>query len=86
MHNLFFKLSMEIRERIDNSNIRLEAESKNVPLIELLMEKVRELSEKENINHTLFAVCPNSENVLRASLRAAKRANVPVLFAATLNQ
>ena len=35
---------------------------------------------------TLLAVCPNSEAVARAALRAAQRADAPVLYAATLNQ
>lgn len=35
---------------------------------------------------TLLAVCPNSEAVTRAALRAGKAADMPVLFAATLNQ
>jgi D-tagatose-1,6-bisphosphate aldolase subunit GatZ/KbaZ len=77
---------MEIREKIDNSKLRLEAESKNKPILELLMKKTRALSKKENLNYTLLAVCPNSSNVLKASLRAAKRADAPILFAATLNQ
>ena len=34
----------------------------------------------------LLAVCPNSETVTRAALEAAKEANAPILFAATLNQ
>lgn len=42
--------------------------------------------EEENINKTLLAVCPNSESVTRAALLAAKEANAPMLFAATLNQ
>lgn len=41
---------------------------------------------EENINKTLLAVCPNSESVTRAALLAAKEANAPMLFAATLNQ
>lgn len=35
---------------------------------------------------TLLAVCPTSEAVVRATLRAARAADAPVLFAATLNQ
>lgn len=35
---------------------------------------------------TLLAVCPNSEAVLEAAIRAAARDNFPLLFAATLNQ
>ena len=36
--------------------------------------------------HTLLAVCPNSEAVTRAALEAAAEVNAPLLFAATLNQ
>lgn len=36
--------------------------------------------------HTLLAVCPNSEAVTRAALRAAQEAHTPFLYAATLNQ
>lgn len=35
---------------------------------------------------TLLAVCPNSEAVTRAALEAAREANAPLFFAATLNQ
>ena len=35
---------------------------------------------------TLLAVCPNSEAVTRAALEVARDANLPMLFAATLNQ
>ncbi len=42
--------------------------------------------ENKNLKKTLFAVCPNSEAVTRAALHAAKEANAPMLFAATLNQ
>lgn len=41
---------------------------------------------EDHINKTLLAVCPNSEAVTRAALLAAKEANAPMLFAATLNQ
>jgi len=36
--------------------------------------------------HTLLAVCPTSPAVTRAALRAADRADAPLLYAATLNQ
>ncbi len=77
---------MEIGEKIDNSKIRVEAESKNIPLLELLMERIEKLSKKEDTGSTLFAVCPNSEMVIRAAICSAARADAPVLFAATLNQ
>ena len=78
---------MEIRGKIDNSKLRVESEKKSsIPIVDLLLRKIKDISQKEKINYTLFAVCPNSENVLKAALRAAKRAHAPVLFAATLNQ
>ncbi len=74
---------MEIIESIDSSRLRKESEEKKVPILKLLFEK---LSEDKKINATLFAVCPNSETVLKAAIRSAKKANAPILFAATLNQ
>ena len=38
------------------------------------------------VQHTLLAVCPNSEVVACAALQAAKEARAPLLYAATLNQ
>jgi tagatose-1,6-bisphosphate aldolase non-catalytic subunit AgaZ/GatZ len=78
---------MEIREKIDNSKLRVESEEKSsIPIVDLLLKKIKDISQKEKINYTLFAVCPNSENVLKAALHAAKRAHAPIKFAATLNQ
>lgn len=78
---------MEIREKIDDSKLRVESEEKSsIPIVDLLLKKIKDISQKEKINYTLFAVCPNSENVLKAALRAAKRAHAPIKFAATLNQ
>lgn len=78
---------MEIREKIDDSKLRVESEEKSsIPIVDLLLKKIRDISQKEKINYTLFAVCPNSENVLKAALRAAKRAHAPIKFSATLNQ
>jgi len=77
---------MEIRGKIDNSKSRRESEEKSIPIVDLLLRKIKDISQKEKINRTLFSVCPNSENVLKAALRAAKRAHAPIKFAATLNQ
>lgn len=35
---------------------------------------------------TLLGVCPNSMSVIKATFRAAKRNNAPIIFVATLNQ
>ena len=77
---------MEISKIIDHSRLRKESEESNVPIVELLLKKIKKISHATKINYTLFAVCPNSENVLKAAIRSAKRANSPIMFAATLNQ
>ena len=77
---------MEIREKINNSKLRKESEEKSTPIVDLLLRKIKEISEKEKIGHTILAVCPNSLSVVKAALRAAKRAHAPIKFAATLNQ
>ena len=77
---------MKIRTKTDSSCLRQDTYKKNQPIIELLVEKLDVLALKQNQKSTLLAVCPNSENVLKAALRSAKRADCPIKFAATLNQ
>ncbi|MBP5333102.1 MAG: class II D-tagatose-bisphosphate aldolase, non-catalytic subunit [Bacteroidales bacterium] len=57
-----------------------------MPKTEELLHKLDALKEKTGVPRTIFAACPNSPTVIRASLRAAKRNNAPIYFAATLNQ
>ena len=57
-----------------------------MPKTEELLHKLDALREKTGVPRTIFAACPNSPTVIRASLRAAKRNNAPIYFAATLNQ
>ncbi|MCD4670682.1 MAG: class II D-tagatose-bisphosphate aldolase, non-catalytic subunit [Actinomycetia bacterium] len=71
---------------VDKSNLRKYALKEKKPIIEILFSKLGHLSKKNNTSYTLLAVCPNSENVLKAALRSAKRSNAPIKFAATLNQ
>lgn len=53
---------------------------------EQLLERLETLRKETGIPRTIFAVCPNSLSVIRASFRAAKRNDAPIYFAATLNQ
>ncbi len=53
---------------------------------ENLLHKIDALQAQSGIPRTIFAACPNSPAVIRASIRAAKRNNAPIYFAATLNQ
>ena len=50
------------------------------------MNRLEALRQETGVARTIFAVCPNSLSVIRASFRAAKRNNAPIYFAATLNQ
>jgi len=77
---------MEISKKIDNSKIREESKKNSVPVVDFILRKIKNISRKEKINYTLLAVCPNSENVLKAAIYSAKRANAPIKFTATLNQ
>lgn len=77
---------MIIQEKTDQSRLRDYSEKMGIPIVELLLKKLDTLSKIENKKYTLLAACPNSYNVMVAALRAAKRANAPIKFAATLNQ
>lgn len=69
-----------------NQDIRNKAISHQIPLMDFIIKRIDELSEKDGINRTIFAACPNSMSVIKAALRAAKRWNSPIKFATTLNQ
>jgi D-tagatose-1,6-bisphosphate aldolase subunit GatZ/KbaZ len=69
-----------------NPVIRNKAATLKIPLMDYILLRNEELSKLDGINRTIFAACPNSISVMKAALRAAKRWNSPVKFAATLNQ
>jgi D-tagatose-1,6-bisphosphate aldolase subunit GatZ/KbaZ len=58
----------------------------NLPITEYILRRIAEMELKGQQPTTLLAACPNSVSVIRAALRAAKRNNGPIKFAATLNQ
>lgn len=53
---------------------------------EHILEVMEQRKAATGIPMTLFAACPNSLSVIKASFRAAKRNNSPIYFATTLNQ
>ncbi len=69
-----------------NREIRQRADREGLPLMDFILKRMDKVKEADGISRTIFAACPNSISVIRASLRAAKRWNSPVKFAATLNQ
>lgn len=69
-----------------NKAIRYKAELQGLPLMDHILKRIDALRAEDGVSRTVFASCPNSAAVIRASLRAAKRWNSPIKFAATLNQ
>lgn len=69
-----------------NTEIRQKAATADIPLMDYILKRIDKLEKQDGIKRTIFAACPNSLAVIKAALRAAKRWNSPVKFAATLNQ
>ncbi len=69
-----------------DKQLRNKASSEGLPLMDYILLRLKTLEEETGIKRTIFAACPNSLSVIKASLRAAKRCNSPIKFAATLNQ
>jgi len=69
-----------------NSKLRMQASEANLSLLEYILKRIDWLEEQTKIKRTIFAACPNSMSVIKASLLSAKRCNAPIKFAATLNQ
>ena len=58
----------------------------SIPPLTKLVRSLIDLRTSDQAQVTLLAVCPNSEAVLEAAVQAAAANNMPMLFAATLNQ
>jgi D-tagatose-1,6-bisphosphate aldolase subunit GatZ/KbaZ len=69
-----------------NQHLREQAARHNLSLMDFILQKIKVLKNETGIARTIFAACPNSSAVIKASLRSAKRNNAPIKFAATLNQ
>ncbi len=69
-----------------NKQLREKATRANLPVMDYILKRIQELKKETRVPRTIFAACPNSIEVIKASLRAAKRNNAPIKFAATLNQ
>ena len=69
-----------------NKELRIKAAEAGLPLMDYILKRIKNIEAETNLNRTIFAACPNSLAVLVSSLKAAKRCNAPMKFAATLNQ
>ncbi len=72
--------------RADASAIRALATRDEAPLCDALLTGLRASTPPGRCVPTLLAVCPTSVAVVTAALLAAKEADAPLCFAATLNQ
>ena len=69
-----------------NINLRDRAREAELSYLDYILKQLDRIEEETGVKRTIFAACPNSITVLKASLQSAKRANAPIKFAATLNQ
>jgi tagatose-1,6-bisphosphate aldolase non-catalytic subunit AgaZ/GatZ len=69
-----------------NKKLREAALAANRPLMDHILQIIKDDEMQTGHKRSIFAACPNSLAVIKASLRAAKRNNAPIKFAATLNQ
>jgi len=69
-----------------NISLRSSARTKNLSLLEYILNENKRIGKETHINRTIFAACPNSVTVMKAALNSAKRCNAPIKFATTLNQ
>jgi D-tagatose-1,6-bisphosphate aldolase subunit GatZ/KbaZ len=69
-----------------NKELREKAANADMPLMDYILKRIGDLESQTGIRRTIFAACPNSLSVIRASLKSAKRCNSPIKFATTLNQ
>ena len=58
----------------------------NSTKLKRILSVMEELKSNGHKPMTLLGACPNSMSVIKASFRAAKRNNAPIIFVATLNQ
>ncbi len=72
--------------RADDSTVRRLAERQGLPLCDAILRVLRGSFATAGAVPTVLAICPNSEAVVKAAVRAAKHADAPLFFAATLNQ
>lgn len=80
-------LIKEPNKEMDNkAKHNTNGSARSLPLVEQVLKRTAELKEETGVSRTLFAACPNSISVIKASIRSAKRCNAPIKFATTLNQ
>ncbi|MCX7017506.1 MAG: PfkB family carbohydrate kinase [bacterium] len=82
------KQVINAEDKADWKSLIQQAAANGIPICEATLRAFEKLHDKGQGQpwRTLLAVCPNSEAVLNAALLAAKKADAPIMFAATLNQ
>ncbi|MEM4883869.1 MAG: class II D-tagatose-bisphosphate aldolase, non-catalytic subunit [Nitrososphaerota archaeon] len=70
----------------DESIVRRISAEKDIPIVDLMLKAIDELSPGLERRATLLGICPISRSTIRASIECAKFLNFPLIFVATLNQ
>lgn len=76
----------EAAHSLDKSLVRKVSLRKGVPIVDLILRTIDELSEGQDRRATLLGICPVSRSTIRVSIECAKFLNFPLMFVATLNQ
>jgi len=71
---------------LDKSLTRKISLKKGIPIVDLILRTIDELSDGQDRRATLLGICPVSRSTVRASIECAKLLNFPLMFVATLNQ
>jgi D-tagatose-1,6-bisphosphate aldolase subunit GatZ/KbaZ len=72
--------------KFDKSHLRKVSLENGIPIVDLMLKTISQISKKYDDSMTLLGVCPNSLSVVRSALRSAKKFCAPLMFTATLNQ
>ena len=76
----------EAAHPLDKSLARKISLKKGIPIVDLILRTIDQLSDDRARRATLLGICPVSRSTVRASIWCAKLLNFPLMFVATLNQ
>ena len=79
-------MNFAVKHEINKSFMREVSREIEIPVVDLIIKALNQISKKYHENTTILAVCPISISVVKSALRSAKVFNAPIEFVATLNQ
>jgi len=70
----------------DESLARKVSLKEGIPIVDLILKTIDEISDSRSRRATLLGICPVSRSTIKASIKCADFLNFPLMFIATLNQ